>query len=56
MQSKDARRVSSGGDRIVQVALSAIDTKSGLQFLMANKHVIRSAFNESLGENSGGGM
>jgi hypothetical protein len=39
-----------GGD----IHVHAIDPKSGVQWLMANKHVIRSAFNESLSENSGG--
>ncbi|QNI34538.1 hypothetical protein H7849_11945 [Alloacidobacterium dinghuense] len=34
--------------------LSAIDAKSSMQFLMANKHSIRKAMNASYGEDSGG--
>jgi hypothetical protein len=40
----------------VHVHLNALDAKTGTQFLMANMHTVRAAFNESLGENSGGGM
>jgi hypothetical protein len=39
-----------GGD----IHVHALDAKSGVQWLMANKHVIRSAMNASFGENSGG--
>jgi hypothetical protein len=39
-----------GGDLHVH----AIDGKSALQFLMANKHGVRAAINASYGENSGG--
>jgi hypothetical protein len=38
------------------INLHAIDTQSGVNFLMNNKHVIRGAINESLAENSGGGL
>lgn len=43
---------SSGGD--VHLHLNAIDGKSAMQFLNANKHHIRSALNASYAENSGG--
>ncbi|MDR3797959.1 MAG: hypothetical protein P4K93_07390 [Terracidiphilus sp.] len=43
---------SSGGE--VHLHLSAIDAKSSMQFLMANKHAIRSAVNASYADNSGG--
>jgi hypothetical protein len=42
----------SAGD--VHLHLSAIDGKSSMQFLSANKHNIRKVLNESYGENSGG--
>lgn len=38
----------------VHIHMNAIDAKSGMQFLMANKHVVRSAVNASYAENSGG--
>jgi hypothetical protein len=41
-----------GGD--VHLHVHAIDAKSSTQWLMANKHVLRSAVNESFAENSGG--
>jgi hypothetical protein len=43
-----------GGD--VHVHMNAIDAASGVNFLMQNKHVIRGAVNDSLAENSGGGL
>jgi hypothetical protein len=43
---------SAGGD--VHLHLNAIDGKSALQFLTANKHNIRAALNASYAENSGG--
>jgi len=39
-----------GGD----IHVHALDAKSGVQWLMSNKHVIRSAVNASYAENSGG--
>lgn len=42
----------SGGD--VHLHVHAIDAKSSVQFLMANKHAVRSALNASYAENSGG--
>jgi hypothetical protein len=42
----------SAGD--VHLHLSAIDGKSSMQFLSANKHNIRKVLNDSYGENSGG--
>jgi hypothetical protein len=39
-----------GGD----IHVHALDAKSGVQWLMANKHVLRAAINASYGENSGG--
>jgi hypothetical protein len=39
-----------GGD----LHIHAIDAKSGAQWLMANKHVLRSAINSSYADNSGG--
>jgi hypothetical protein len=41
-----------GGD--VHIHVHAIDTKSGAQWLMGNKHILRSAVNASYAENSGG--
>jgi hypothetical protein len=41
----------SSGD--IHLHLNAIDGKSALQFLTANKHHVRAALNASLGENSG---
>jgi len=41
-----------GGD--VHLHVHSLDTKSGMQWLMANKHVIRAAVNSSYAENSGG--
>jgi hypothetical protein len=32
----------------------SIDTKSGMQWLMSQKHTVRRALNESYAENSGG--
>src|SRR6185437_11637828 len=43
---------SGSGD--VHLHVHAIDAKSSMQFLMANKHSIRSALNASYAENSGG--
>jgi len=47
-----ASRGSSSGD--VHVHFHAHDSKTAMQFLMNNKHVIRSAVNASYAENSGG--
>lgn len=44
----------SGPPGDVNLNFYAHDSKSAMQFLMANKHVIRSAINESYAENSGG--
>ena len=58
------RAIENGGDRRpVQsqgagwsgdIHVHAMDTKSGVQWLMNNKHVIRAAMNASYNENSGG--
>jgi hypothetical protein len=40
----------------MHIHLHANDAKSGAQFLMDNMHVIRAAVNQSLSENSGGGL
>ena len=56
MQSSDARRGSSGGDRTMNMNVHAIDSKGVSQFLDKYKHQIRSAVNDSYAENSGGGM
>jgi hypothetical protein len=56
MQSNDARRVSSGGDRTMNMNVHAIDSKGVAQFLDKYKHHIRAAVNDSYAENSGGGM
>jgi hypothetical protein len=46
---------SSGFGGEVHLHLHAIDGKSSMQFLRANKHQIRAVLNESFAENSGGG-
>jgi hypothetical protein len=54
MQSADARQQSSGGSWSGDLHVHAIDAKSGVQWIMNNKHIIRSAVNQSFAENSGG--
>jgi hypothetical protein len=54
MQSAGARQQSSGGAWSGDLHIHAIDAKSGVQWIMRNRHVIRSAVNSSFAENSGG--
>jgi hypothetical protein len=53
MQSRDARRSSSGGDRTMNMNVHAIDSKGVIQFFNQYKHHMRAALNSSYAENSG---
>jgi|GEM_PF-5381209 len=54
MMEANSAPSSSGGDRTLQMNVSALDAKSVAQMLHTHKHDIRSALNSSYAENSGG--
>lgn len=48
------QRMQSWGGGDTHIHLNALDTKTGVQWLMENKHTVRAANNASYAENSGG--
>ena len=56
MQSRDAQRGASGGDRTLNLHVHAIDSQDAARFFNKNMHIMRGALNNSIAENSGGGL